>query len=600
MLGIEVLFKLLVKQKSHHFKQISNEVERYDLHKSHLPPMIANGSLMSKLQAIELEIEKDFTILTTIIVLKTIAMSNSSISFLLVCVLFSSALLGQNDLALQGIIDFTVPSGASNGKAIHLVANNDISDLSTFGIGVANNGGGTDGQEYTFPATSVSSGDDILVVRSVSAMEAYFSTCFEEFEHVLLDEGSSISQNGDDAIELFSDGDVLEVFGDIDVDGTGEAWEYLDSWAFKVEGDWTFGEVNCTDGSNTTFDSNCPYPLCELPDEIPGCTDETAFNFNPNATEDDGSCVEIAVGCMIASADNYNEVANTACEDCCLFGGCTDADALNFDDAANTDDGSCIYDSGNLTNALMLKGIIDFTVPSGSSNGKAVHLVALEDIADLSIFGLGVANNGGGTDGEEFTLPTMSVSAGDDILVARTPAAMEAYFEGCYEGFEHVLESNSSISQNGDDAIELFESGIVIEVFGDVDTSGSGQDWEYLDSWAFKMNGAWTYGGVNCTDEGATTFESACVYPMCIALGCTDPFYVEFDPYANADDESCLTMKVWGCLYEEATNYDASANVDDGSCIVEASSCTGDLDNDGLVATPDLLAFLSLFGTECE
>ena len=46
------------------------------------------------------------------------------------------------------------------------------------------------------------------------------------------------------------------------------------------------------------------------------------------------------------------------------------------------------------TNSLSLQGVLDLDVPSGGSDGKAIHLVATEDIADLSIFGLGVANNG--------------------------------------------------------------------------------------------------------------------------------------------------------------------------------------------------------------
>ena len=42
------------------------------------------------------------------------------------------------------------------------------------GLGVANNGGGTDGMEFTFPATSVSAGDDILVLESGDAMSFIF------------------------------------------------------------------------------------------------------------------------------------------------------------------------------------------------------------------------------------------------------------------------------------------------------------------------------------------------------------------------------------------------------------------------------------------
>ena len=45
---------------------------------------------------------------------------------------------GDPAMMLQGIIDFTVPEGGSDGKAIHLYVNEDISDLAQYGIGVAN------------------------------------------------------------------------------------------------------------------------------------------------------------------------------------------------------------------------------------------------------------------------------------------------------------------------------------------------------------------------------------------------------------------------------------------------------------------------------
>ena len=45
------------------------------------------------------------------------------------------------DLELQGIIDFDIPSAGNDGKAIHVLVVNDIENLSLYGIGVANNGG---------------------------------------------------------------------------------------------------------------------------------------------------------------------------------------------------------------------------------------------------------------------------------------------------------------------------------------------------------------------------------------------------------------------------------------------------------------------------
>jgi len=81
-----------------------------------------------------------------------------------------------SNLVLTGIMDFTVPAGGSNGKAIHVTAIDTIADLSLYGIGVANNGGGTDGQEYTFDPISVLPGEHIIVARSISSMTAYFDT----------------------------------------------------------------------------------------------------------------------------------------------------------------------------------------------------------------------------------------------------------------------------------------------------------------------------------------------------------------------------------------------------------------------------------------
>jgi hypothetical protein len=75
--------------------------------------------------------------------------------------------------------------------------------------------------------------------------------------------------------------------------------------------------------------------------------------------------------------------------------------------------------------------------------------------------------------------------------------------------------------------------------------------------------------------------------------------FLEYNPFSGSDDGSCLTAIVEGCTYADATNYSAAANVDNGSCTFEASSCTGDLNEDGTVGTPDLLMFLAAFGTSC-
>jgi len=152
---------------------------------------------------------------------------------------------------------------------------------------------------------------------------------------------------------------------------------------------------------------------------------------------------------------------------------------------------------------------------SGTNGGKAIHVKAIKDIPDLSIYGVGIANNGGGTDGLEFSFPAISVEEGDDILLSREPATLEAYFDSCANEFEHIIESNSSVSQNGDDAIELFKNEVVIDTYGDPDLDGTGEGWEYSGTWAFNSNGSWTAGILDCAVGSTTTLNSDCPYPLC-------------------------------------------------------------------------------------
>lgn len=47
---------------------------------------------------------------------------------------------------------------------------------------------------------------------------------------------------------------------------------------------------------------------CKKP--IYGCTDSSALNFNPNATNNNGTCIDKVYGCTDPSANNYNFAAN--------------------------------------------------------------------------------------------------------------------------------------------------------------------------------------------------------------------------------------------------------------------------------------------------
>ncbi|WP_397364132.1 T9SS type A sorting domain-containing protein [Olleya sp. R77988] len=183
------------------------------------------------------------------------------IYFLLFTILIGSSAFGQN-LIITGVFDGPLPGGLPKGVELYVIA--DIADLSTYGIGSANNGGGTDGEELTFPPVAIAAGSYIYV-----ASETVEFTNFFGFAPDYTD--SALNINGDDAIELFENGSVIDTFGDINVDGTGQAWEYLDGWAFRKPGtvanptfnlaDWTFSGPNALDGETSNATATTPMPL---------------------------------------------------------------------------------------------------------------------------------------------------------------------------------------------------------------------------------------------------------------------------------------------------------------------------------------------------
>ena len=83
---------------------------------------------------------------------------------------------------------------------------------------------------------------------------------------------------------------------------------------------------------------------------IPGCTNPTASNYNPAATQDNGTCIFPVPGCTNSNALNYNPAA-TVDNGTCTFApppptpilGCTNRLATNYNPAATFDDGSCTF-----------------------------------------------------------------------------------------------------------------------------------------------------------------------------------------------------------------------------------------------------------------
>jgi hypothetical protein len=184
---------------------------------------------------------------------------------------------------------------------------------------------------------------------------------------------------------------------------------------------------------------------------------------------------------------------------------------------------------------LVITGAIDGPLTGGVP--KAVELCAVMDIADLSEYGIGSANNGGGSDGEEFPLPAVSVTQGTFIYVASEEIEFTNFF-----GFAPDYVTGA-MAINGDDAIELFRGGMVVDTFGEIDVDGTGQPWEYLDGWAYRVDNTpdgpfdlamWFFSGPNALDGETSNDTAAFPFP----LGT-----YEFDPSVPVESSNLTGVK---------------------------------------------------------
>ncbi|MDO6810092.1 endonuclease/exonuclease/phosphatase family protein [Zobellia galactanivorans] len=469
-------------------------------------------------------------------------------------VLFLTLTLGvfAQDLKITGVIDGPLPGGLP--KAIEFYVANDIADLSAYGIGSANNGGGSDGEEFTFPATTATSGSYIYLASEAVEFNNFFGFAPDY-------EDSAANVNGDDAIELFYQGTVIDTFGDIDVDGNGQPWEYLDGWAYRKNGtgpdgatfildNWVFSGPDALDTATSNATAASPFPI----GTFGGGGTTLIANPTSFATTVQGTTAIDLTWALNADNDAVVLAVSTAPITASLVDGQT------YTTGETLSDGSTVLTTGNPTlfqhsglspnteyfyklwsvtpateyslgvaisartesdtpveAGLVITGAIDGPLSGGTP--KAVELYAATDIPDLSVYGIGSANNGGGSDGQEFTFPADALQAGQFIYVTSETEGFTDFF-----GFAPDY-TTGAMGINGDDAVELFLNGSVIDVFGAIDTDGSGEAWDHLDGWAYRKdevpanNGSfdsdnWIFSGINALDGELTNATAATPFPL--------------------------------------------------------------------------------------
>lgn len=245
-----------------------------------------------------------------------------------------------------------------------------------------------------------------------------------------------------------------------------------------------------------------------------------------------------------------------------------------------------ILASGAMDAQVIISGVFDGPLSGGTP--KAVELFVQADIADLSIYGIGSANNGGGTDGQEFTFPAIAATAGQYIYVTTDKAQLAAYMG---MGFDKAFESGA-LSVNGDDAIELFQNGAVIDRMGNPDVDGDGQPWEYLDSWAYRTGdlatampitdattfdtapvAGWSFGGPNALDGETSNATAATPFPT--AATAADLLPIELTYFTAKPTAENQVALEWRTESEENNDFMAVERSQDGQKFFEIGVVKG-------------------------
>jgi len=328
--------------------------------------------------------------------------------------------------------------------------------------------------------------------------------------------------------------------------------------------------------------------LAQITEDIEGCTNSSACNYDPDATVNDGSCeFTTCAGCADSEACNFN--ANAEIDDgSCTYPGCTNWIACNYSFSAGCDDGSCCY--SNCININMPMGFLipDFgintllfysvednntgeVVASGNNSAGSAALCLENSCYTISITGANV-------DWEVVRDPVFII-LGMDLTIASGngpdtfPMILGDGGEsgGCTDAAACNYDADA-VCENGTCCYSSCVDVVMTDSYGD---GWNGSVWEIEYDGMEVANGTLSsgYGGtsVACLDPGCYQFsvdvsQGMYNYEIGWSLNGVEPEglsgawndAVEFTVGDGGDD--------LGCTDASACNFDASALCDDGSC----------------------------------
>ena len=355
--------------------------------------------------------------------------------------------------------------------------------------------------------------------------------------------------------------------------------------ALATDDDGSCYRMGCTsdwaenyDGLATDDDGSC---------YLNGCTFDWADNYDSNATIDDGSCTLLA--CMNPDSDNYNENATSDDGSCYRFG-CMNSDSDNFDGLATDDDGSC-YREGCMDDrydnydSLATQDSNDVCVKEGCYNPIANNYdelanqgdqEALCEVSQIDPSVVTVTSNN-----MSVLFPASNVSLFDESTNLEAGDIVFAVYEtGLLEAPAVGYSAPNAIASAG--SVEWTGETVGVAVFGADGLEDNGY-YEAEDLvWLVVHDGVVYNADVTYNDENTSYSVGQYSEGGYISVysidrttpfyeGCMDPTYINFNPLATTDDDSCSGLISFGCTDPSYVNY-AGSDVDVNNIDVNANN----------------------------
>ena len=177
-------------------------------------------------------------------------------------------------MIITGVADTSYAS-TPLGVVLEFYTTDDIPNLSVFGVGTSDPSYSfqSSGVQFTFPAISVAKNKFLFLSYGSSSGVTFLNSFFGiNAEYCYFSTLSIFANQGGQSIELYKNGNLVDIFGETGISGYSAWWKYQFGWFYRISatgprapywssGEWrTAGQNSFTDWNSNIYNSR-PFPV---------------------------------------------------------------------------------------------------------------------------------------------------------------------------------------------------------------------------------------------------------------------------------------------------------------------------------------------------